>query len=306
MIQKKLLLLAIAAVMLVGCYDSYDESPQESARARQRAASEVAMVQRADGPSAGAYKMAESVDASTQGNSEIAERRIAEAQRWVFEVDAQQLEQVWLAHRDICLAMGKDCEITEATLRNNGPGEGASYASMEMRVARPSFDRFLTKIAETGPAPIETVLSREDKTLVWVDLQARLDNAVQLRDRLQAMVSQADRQHDLADLLAIERELSRVQSTIDSMTAQSIVLAQITDNISLDFEYHSAPTTVARDIWDPIRHAWHNFTSTFARNVGEVILFAAAAIPWIVVLIPAWIFGRWALRKIFARWLKRP
>lgn len=295
---RKLIPLAVVAVSvgLSGCYDTF-ETPANAPQGRPNETRTASMARPAP--------MSAS-DGSGQSGESVQVRKIAESQNWVFEIPSKSLEAVWQAHRDICLKLAAQCEIVQASISSRGPGEGAQYASIEMRVDNAAFDSFLKSMHSQGPAPIETSINREDRTLQWVDLQSRLENAQSLRDRLQDMVGQADRTHDLSDLLAIERELNRVQSTIDSMQSQSRVLAQQTDKVRMSLNYRSAPQTLARDIWDPIRHAWHNMTNTFSQSVGDVMLFVAAAVPWLVVLIPGWIFGRWVLRKLFARWLKRP
>src|SRR5690606_14391076 len=86
--------------------------------------------------------------------------------------------------------------------------------------------------------PVEKSVSRDDRTLQWADLQARKKNAEQLRDRLKAMVA-AHPSEKLTDLLSLERELNRVQSTLDSMEAQSRVLARDTEKVRLTFQYRS-------------------------------------------------------------------
>ncbi|AWB33174.1 DUF4349 domain-containing protein [Orrella marina] len=307
--QRKLISLAVLTLTLGlgGCYDSYDEQTAEQGVYNSQDAS-IASDPISDRSTASLMRAAPvaNADAGGQAADMEATRKIAESQQWVFETRSDVLESVWQAHRDICLKLGQECEIVQASISSRGPGEGANYGNIEMRVDHTAFDHFLSSMQSAGPAPIETSITREDRTLEWVDLQSRLDNAKNLRDRLQAMIRQADQEHKLSDLLAIERELNRVQSTIDSMQSQSRVMARQTDKVRMNFTYRSAPQTVSRDIWDPIRHAWHNMTGTFSRSVGDVMLFVAGTIPWLVVLIPGWIFGRWALPKVFARWLKRP
>lgn len=307
--QRSIIPLAVLtlALGLGGCYDSYDEQSvvQGNYRPQDTSISNDAMSERTG---AGLMRTASTASADMGGDaSQMATpRKIAESQQWVFEIRSDILESVWQSHRDICIALKQSCEVVQASISSQGPGEGANYGNIEMRVDHSAFDRFLSEIETAGPAPIETSVVREDRTLQWVDLQSRLDNAKSLRERLKSMINQADQQRNLSDLLAIERELNRVQSTIDSMESQSRVMAQQTDKVRMQFSYRSAPQTVVRDIWDPIRHAWHNMTGTFFHSVGDVMLFVAGTIPWLVVLIPGWIFGRWALRKFFARWLKRP
>ena len=104
----------------------------------------------------------------------------------------------------------------------------------------------------------------------------------------------------LADLLALERELNRVQSSLDSMTAQSRVLAGETERVRFDINYRSAPRTLASDMWSPIRNVWHEMGKTFTQSVAAAMLFVASALPWIVILVPGWLLLRkfWsALRR---------
>src|SRR5699024_1756946 len=119
-------------------------------------------------------------------------------------------------------------------------------------------------------------------------------------DRLKAMISKHEGE-SLSDLLALERELNRVQSTLDSMEAQVRVLAQQTEKVRLSFRYNSAPQTVADDLWRPIRDAWHRMGATFTRSAGSVMLFVASALPWLIVLVPAWWVLRRVLRRVTAR-----
>ena len=226
-------------------------------------------------------------------------RRVAEVQRWQFEIAPERLQSVWESHREACTALANACEIIQANLALRGPDQGARSATLQLRVARDQLDGFLGAIDASGVQPIEKNVSREDRTLQWTDLQARRQSAEQLRDRLQSMVAhhQTDK---LADLLALERELNRVQSSLDSMTAQSRVLAGETERVRFDINYRSAPRTLASDVWSPIRNAWHDMGKTFTQSVAAAMIFVASALPWIVILVPGWLLLRkfWsALRR---------
>lgn len=56
-----------------------------------------------------------------------------------------------------------------------------------------------------------------DVTEQYADLEARLRNDRALRDRLQQLLERAK---DVEDVLAIEKELTRIQSEIETMQAQ--------------------------------------------------------------------------------------
>ena len=218
-------------------------------------------------------------------------RRIAEVQRWQYEIPPEHLESVWASHRDACTVLASACEIIQANLALRGPDQGARNASLQLRVTRDQLDAFLGSVNASGVQPLEKNVSREDRTLQWTDLQARRQSAEQLRDRLKTMVANHPTDK-LADLLALERELNRVQSTLDAMTAQSRVLAGETARVRFDINYRSAPSTVARDVWSPIRNAWHDMGTTFTQSVAAAMLFVASALPWIVILVPGWLLLR--------------
>jgi hypothetical protein len=56
-----------------------------------------------------------------------------------------------------------------------------------------------------------------DVTDQYADLETRLRNDLALRDRLQELLKRAD---DVEDVLAIEKELNRLQSEIESIQAR--------------------------------------------------------------------------------------
>jgi chromosome segregation ATPase len=60
-------------------------------------------------------------------------------------------------------------------------------------------------------------VSAADVTEQYVDLETRLRNNLALRNRLQQLLSRAS---DVEDVLAIEKELNRIQSEIETMQAR--------------------------------------------------------------------------------------
>ena len=77
------------------------------------------------------------------------------------------------------------------------------------------------EICEEARSRLETLgevtgrnLSSEDVTEQYIDTDARLKNHIVLRDRLKKLL---DRAQKVDEVLAIEKELTRVQSEIDSM-----------------------------------------------------------------------------------------
>ena len=74
-------------------------------------------------------------------------------------------------------------------------------------------------------------VASEDVTEKYIDTEARLKNAVALRDRLKALLNQAK---DVKDVLEIEKELARVQGDIDSMEGRLKKLKEQVDYAVVD------------------------------------------------------------------------
>ena len=216
---------------------------------------------------------------NVEGGSEGG-RHIAESQHWQFLVPAQDLENLWQTHVKVCQA-GPGCEVTSSGL--SARTTYSAHAHLHMRIERGLEGRYLAAFEAAG-TPTERSVSREDKTLQVVDLEARLRNLEITAARLRAMMEVNT--HALSDLLALERELTRVQSSIDAMQSQRRVLALQTEKISLAFSYQARPLTDHDTAWAPVVSAFHDATRAFASSVGGLMIFMVVIAPWIVVLAP--------------------
>jgi hypothetical protein len=81
-------------------------------------------------------------------------------------------------------------------------------------------DAALDSFAQLGRITRRTVTA-EDATATAVDLDARVRNLEAALDRLRALYSRTD---DVADIVALEREVARIQGELDSLTARLAVL----------------------------------------------------------------------------------
>lgn len=108
-------------------------------------------------------------------------------------------------------------------LESNFYGNNTAY----MRFGVPSdiLEATLSSLSETG---IETKrsISTEDVTDQMIDLEAELANKKLLRERLRALLSRAK---DVKDVLAVETELTRIQTEIDATEGR---LKQLKQNVS--------------------------------------------------------------------------
>lgn len=205
-------------------------------------------------------------------------RHIAETQHWRYVVPAQRIEPLWATHAALCTA---GCEITQANV--SARSDYAAHATLEMRIERARFDAMLSAL-EATKAPFERAVSREDKTLQVVDLESRMANLKTMADRLRNLVDTHGGK--LADLLALERELNRVQSEIDSMQSRRRVLAQETEKVRLSIQYQAEPRTNIEDAWSPVREAWHDMARRFNASLADLMRFVAGVAPWLLIGLP--------------------
>lgn len=214
---------------------------------------------------------------------------LAERQFWVFELPETSLEARWQAHVALCKT---DCEVLNAAL--NKSAHSPLSASLQIRVGRASADKLLN--AMSSPEVTERRVEREDKTLQVVDVEARLKNLVELRDRLRTLL--VNRSGPLKDVLETERELARVQSDLDSMTAQRQTLANETEKILLYAEYRPEPSITETGAMQPLAEAWHGAGRAFAESLSAALLFIVQIIPWLFIVLPLGWLGWKGLRRL--------
>ncbi len=112
----------------------------------------------------------------------------------------------------------------------NRSDSGDERANVTLRVPVDSLKPAMTSLESIGKVTRRSV-SSEDVTEQYVDIDARMKTMVALRDRLRALL---DKAQDVKDILAIEKELGRVQADIDSMQARLKALKGKVDLASID------------------------------------------------------------------------
>jgi hypothetical protein len=107
-----------------------------------------------------------------------------------------------------------------------------SDLQMSLHVPAPALNGVLDYLSGMGTVKRRTV-RRQDVTAQVVDVEARLGTLRTVRDRLRAYLGNAAA---TADLVAIERELARVQGEIDQLEAHQRMLSTRVDlaEVSLD------------------------------------------------------------------------
>lgn len=220
-------------------------------------------------------------------------RHIAYIHRYAIEAERAKLRAVVDAHIARCRQL--DCVAINQSFEEESDN-AAPRAMLMVRVARKDIAKF-TEALKTGDSRVlRQSTQAEDKTLQVVDVEARIANLTQLRDRLRKLM--ADPKAGIKEAVEIERQLAQTQGELDSMQAQRRFLAQQTERELFEIGYQAKRSAIERSLFEPVKDALLNFGSVFMHSLGALISFIAAAMVWIVLLVVlGWLLRRWLRRR---------
>jgi hypothetical protein len=219
-----------------------------------------------------------------------APQHIAERQDWVLELPAPKLEAVWRAHVNSCTG---PCQVLHAEASQ--AERGLPSAWLELRIPRDGLGGLVHRLETSGKVTNRSV-SREDRTLQVVDVEARVQSLTDLRQRLRTLL--AERPGKLGELLELERELTRVQGELDALRAQRAVLALETEKVTLSVRYQAPETVLRPGAWQPLAEAWQQTSTVLAQSLAGLLKTTVFAVPWLVLTGGVlWLVGRVSRRK---------
>ena len=213
-----------------------------------------------------------------------------------FRLPARAVAATSKSHAKTCLDAGpRLCQVINSS--TSAHNEDNVTANLSLRAEPDWLEGFKTSMQSSVEAAkgkmTNNSVSAEDLTRQILDTDARLKAQKTLRDRLQGLL--ATRDAKLNDLLALERELARVQSQIESATTTLNVLRKRVSMSVVNINYQSESVAVSQSALAPIGRALKGFVGGFSRGLADVINFLAGVLPWLLlVILPAlWLFRRW-------------
>lgn len=148
-------------------------------------------------------------------------------------------DRMLVCHADLTLEVGNVKEAQEKGERianqHGGFVEWKSdtdeqSARLRIRVPFKNFTTAIKSLESLGSVESRSVVG-EDVTERYIDVEARLKNNIALRDRLRQLLDKATA---VQDIVAIEKELTRVQAEIDSQEGQIKSLKGKADFATID------------------------------------------------------------------------
>lgn len=214
------------------------------------------------------------------------QKRVARTHSIDIRTDGDNLAKRHDEDEKKCEALG--CDLLQSSISEN-------YANLNARIAPEKLNEFLKYIGRGGGKIFSHSVSADDKTLEYVDTDARLKNMEALRDKLTKLL-ETTKETDLKALLEIQKQLSDTQAQIDSAKSTLKYLSSITDMVTLQINYSVEFEDGVIDysvIKNSFRHAWQGFIA----NVANAIEFVGSSIPWIPVVV----FFLWIIKKVWRR-----
>ena len=161
---------------------------------------------------------------------------------------------------------------------------GVGWARLTLRVPSDGMAGLLAWLESTTEVQ-RVQLGAVDVTTQWIDVEARLDNARRTETRLVGILD--DRTANLADVLAVERELARVRGEIESSEARMRALTDRVDLATLTLEVsvsrpYTPPGTPA--LGERVGDTWDRSLDVMARTGEGLMLVGVALFPWLGLL----------------------
>jgi hypothetical protein len=169
-------------------------------------------------------------------------------------------------------------------------------ATWRVRVPVDHFHAFLAAVVRLGEVRQNHVGS-QDVTEEFFDLEARIRNKQEEEKRLLKHLS--DSTGKLEDILAVERELSRVRGEVEQMQGRLRLLANRTElsTITIEaMEWKDFRPPVPASLLTEVGRTFFGSINNLSEFGRFLLLFSVAVAPWLPLIVLAYLLVRWLIR----------
>jgi hypothetical protein len=214
-----------------------------------------------------------------------AQQYIAYSYNMGLRLPVISVDPVMQGHINACNAAGPSkCIVANSSL--NKQTEDYVTGNLFLRATPDWIETFMAGVdAEAAAVKGEISYrntSAEDLTRTILDTDARLKAQETLRGRLLNLLE--TRNGELADLLATERELARVNAEIDGIKSNLKVLRLRVSMSQLNVSYETKRSPVSASAFNPLGAAFGDFFYNLSSALAAVITAFAIGLPWLILI----------------------
>ena len=278
-------MVAISALATLGCSDESRMEPKAAAPARGPMGMVAASSPPADRAKAPAEETSKATNAATAGRKIIYNAHVDLVTEDLTSVDARLTRLIELSKGYVA-----DSDLS-------GKAGATRHATWKVRIPVEAYDTFIKGVTSLGEL-VSLKADSQDVSEEFYDLEARQTNKKVEEARLLKHLT--DSTGKLDEILAVERELSRVRGEIERMQGRLRSLANLTSLTTVtinvreikDYKPPQAPTFVTR-----IGRTFSDSLDALQTLGENVVLFVAGILPWIpLIAIGLGVFA-WTLRR---------
>lgn len=210
-------------------------------------------------------------------------RRIAETHNLNIETIPEGLKSLYDRDFQQCLALG--CEIVSSNVN------AKNSAAIHARIDPKNLVAYLDFLGN-GPGDLKSHnVTADDKTLEYIDTDAKIKNLEALRVRLIRLLD-SPKAENVDQILRIERELNRVEQQLDSAIGSLRHLQTITGMATVHSRY-TVPHYNVEIRYYELKNSFKRAYQGLITSVANVVRFVGGVLPWI----PVWVIGLWIFVK---------
>lgn len=220
----------------------------------------------------------------------------------IYSADVELVVEDFSGVPDQVVALVKKYDGYVADSNLSGKAGSNRSATWRIRIPVGRFEEFVNATKGLGEL-VRAGTTSQDVSEEYYDVEARIRNKTKEEERLLKLLE--ERPGELEDVIAIERELSRVREELERMQGRMRVLADLTSltTVSLtineirDYEPPQAPTFITR-----VRRAFEGSLASIKTTAEDLAITAVASAPWLVVCGVVLVPGYYGLKS---RWRNR-
>ena len=230
--------------------------------------------------------------------------QLAYAYTYDLQLPAARVKPTMSKHQAACEAAGAlVCQVVGA--QTSISGRDLAGGRLELR-ARPEWlkrfrDGLGAEAEAAGGKLAASTTETEDLSRSITDSEAQVRALTTLRDRLQRLL--AERPGKLEEVLAVERELARVQGELDATQSALAVMRTRVATSTLTLTYRAEGVAAPDGVGSPLQEAFNGFIGNVLIVFAALVTLASFLLPLALVAAPiAW----WWLRRRKTRPTKPP